>query len=144
MNFSEHTFRSSSVGTLDTRGVTTSKTVQSYLLDIFTAKKYGIRKEITSAYLESGKMKEDVSIKLLSDIDGVNYSKNSTPRKFNKFVEGDCDIWHGDKIIDIKSCWDIHTFMKHILEDDIKNKMYEWQGICYCELYEAKEFELVY
>jgi hypothetical protein len=144
MNFSKQTFRASSVGTLLTKGGLASKTVQSYLLDIYTAKKYGLRKELTSKYLDSGKMKEDDSIKLLSEIDDINYLKNNTARKFNEFVEGDCDIWHGDKIIDIKSSWDIHTFMPHLLEDEIKNKLYEWQGISYCELYGAKEFELVY
>ena len=34
--------------------------------------------------------------------------------------------------------------MPHVLENDIKNRLYEYQGITYCELYGVDKFELCY
>lgn len=144
LDFSNYTFRASKVGTLLTKGFLESKTVQSWLIDIYIEERYKLKNEIISKYLDSGKAREDDSIKLLSKIDSREYKKNTSERRYNEFVEGDCDILCMDKIIDIKSSWDIYTFLPHILEDDIKNRLYEYQGIAYCELYGVDKFELCY
>ena len=146
-----------------------SGTCISYLKDVYVEKRYGIRKEIHSKYFESGKLREDDSILLISEVDDLELFENGIPiygkcnlqRQFNEHCEGECDIRKDGVIQDVKSCWDAFTFQPHIEEsnnlwyfDEVKNKWiqrcgiendnYYWQGITYLGLYGDKIFKLRY
>lgn len=118
------------------------KTCISYLLELYVEKQYGVKQDIYSKYMEKGKAVEDVSIDLLGELDDKPYTKCILPRKYNEFIEGECDVLYFKKVIDMKNSWNIFTFYKRKLEDI--NVSYELQGIGYTELYDADEFELVY
>lgn len=105
---------------------TLSKTAISYLIEeVFIYHKYGERIRPGGESLNEsvtrimkGTLAELSAIDLLSQYDGIKYKKNS--RKFkNKWVSGYPDIIHkkrlGDrKVTDIKSSWDLYTFMENL------------------------------
>jgi hypothetical protein len=132
-------FRSSSVGGLCGKaglGATGEKlAIKTYL-----QKRYGRYKEITNKYLEKGIACEDAGIKTYNNLFNTDYVKNDT-RVYNDFITGECDIDTGESIIDIKNSWDLFTFHESKTSD---NKLYDWQGQCYMELYDRPTFQLVY
>ena len=132
-------FRSSSVGGLCGKtglGATGEKlAIKTYL-----QKRYGRYKEFTSKYTEKGIACEGSAINAYNSLFDTNYVKNNT-RIYNEFITGECDIDTGDSIIDIKNSWDLFTFHDSKTSD---NKMYEWQGQCYMELYDRPMFQLIY
>jgi hypothetical protein len=105
---------------------TLSKTAISYLIEeVFIYHKYGERIRPGGESLNEsvtrimkGTLAELSAIDLLSEYDGIKYRKNS--KKFrNKWVSGYPDILHkkrlGDrKVTDIKSSWDLYTFMDNL------------------------------
>lgn len=100
----------------------------------------GIYSQIKSKYLDKGILKEEDSISLRTELDGVLYVKNEE-RKNNEFFTGECDIikdFEGRRlIIDTKTSWDAETFIASKPTLD-----YEVQGQIYMELWDADEFEL--
>lgn len=119
---------------------TLSKTCKSYLREeVFIYHTYGRRirpggEALTESVtrIMKGSLAEDSAIKILSELDGINYHKNK--RKFkNKWVSGIPDINHkkrlGDrKVIDIKASWDIYTFMNNLTKSLSKAYQYQTQG----------------
>lgn len=99
-----------------------SETCKSYLVQTYILEKYGRVKEVTSKEMKKGILIEDDSINLVSVIDGFLYSKN-TERFSNDFITGTPDIINGDEIIDVKSSWDIFTFLSNI-QDPISDMYY--------------------
>jgi len=132
-------FRSSATGGLCGKtglGATGEKlAIKTYL-----QKRYGRYKEITNKYLEKGIACEDAGIKSYNSLFDTYYVKNDT-RVYNDFITGECDIDTGESIIDIKNSWDLFTFHESKTSD---NKLYDWQGQCYMELYDRPTFQLVY
>jgi len=112
-----------------------SKTAKTFVQKTWLQKEKGIRPEIKSKYLDKGIFCEDDGIGLLSDLEGVFYSKNEE-RKNDDCFTGECDIYHvidGVKTIyDIKSSWNAETFMNATLSDD-----YYWQLQVYLHLWDA-------
>ncbi len=100
----------------------------------------GIYSNIKSKYLDKGIIKEEDSISLRTELDGVLYVKNEE-RKNNDFFTGECDIIKDFEnkrlIIDTKTSWDAETFLASKPTLD-----YEVQGQIYMELWGADEFEL--
>jgi len=115
------------------------ETCKSYLDEIIIYLKYGIRKDVTSKYLEKGLLAETDSIGLLLAIDGIIYSKNSK-RFDNGVITGEPDIILEDKIIDVKSSWDLFS---HIKNKKV-NPRYEWQLLGYMELTGIKKAEVIH
>lgn len=115
-----------------------SATTRSKLLDIKLNEVYGVKKSITSKYLEKGLFMEDKSIDMLSDLDGEFYMKNEEERE-NDYLTGTCDIVTDDSIIDVKTSWDIFTFSHADL-----TPLYEAQLRAYMELWDKDKAELVY
>lgn len=128
--------------------VVLSETAISYLIEVYSTVRYKIMREITGKYLDSGKARENESIKLIAEVDDELYEKCILPRMRNDFIEGECDILYPlhapEIVIDAKSCWDCFTFEPHFLDDDLENKIYDWQGIGYSELYGVSRFKLCY
>lgn len=92
-----------------------SETCKSYLVQTYILEKYGRVKEVSTKEMKKGNLVEDDSINLVSVVDGVLYSKN-TDRFSNDFITGTPDIINGDEIIDVKSSWDIFTFLSNVQE----------------------------
>lgn len=136
-------FRCSKLGDLMTgsrdKNEPLGETCKSYLDEMVIYLKYGIRKDITSKYIEKGLLSETDSIGLLLASDGIIYTKNSE-RFDNGILTGEPDIIHEGKIIDVKTSWDLFS---HIKNKKI-NPKYEWQVLGYMELTGFREAEVIH
>lgn len=102
---------------------------------------YGFNEVISGKYMDKGIIVEDQSIELYNNVFFTEYEKN-TERKTNEWLTGECDIFTGSKIIDIKSSWSLATFPA--TSDDGKDKCYEWQLRAYMMLWNVDEAEIAY
>lgn len=102
---------------------------------------YGFDKVITSKYMDKGIQVEDQSIALLNSVMFTNYQKN-TERRENDWITGECDIYTGDSIIDIKSSWSLDTFPA--LSSQGEDKGYEWQLRAYMWLWDVDASSIAY
>lgn len=124
-----------------------SETCKTYLIQSYVLSKYGRVREITSKQLVKGNLSEEDSIQLFSHLEGVQYKKNHY-RLSNEFISGTPDlhdgeeIWDCNEVIDIKSCWDIFTFLSNVA--DPENSMYYWQIQGYMALTGAKIGTIAY
>lgn len=125
-----------------------SATAKSYLKKYYAYLKYGkwsASLDKGNKYTSKGKLGEPDSIKLISSLDKRPYMKN--PERFeDEFLSGEPDIvaFNGDDpyIIDVKTSWDIETFMDNLGKD--LNPLYWWQIQGYFALTGAKEGEVSY
>jgi len=132
MNFNETLIRASSVGYLMTEPVTKadkeagilSKTAQKHLIEVYIAEKYGRKRDIQTKQMKKGIEAEQESINLLSIYLKLPFSKNEERFK-NDYITGLPDIINGDTIIDIKSSYDLWTFLGNI--PDKLDNLYYWQ-----------------
>jgi hypothetical protein len=132
MNWNETLIRASSVGYLMTEPVTKadkeagvlSKTAQKHLIEVYIAEKYGRKRDIQTKQMKKGIEAEQDSIDLLSMYLKLPFSKNEERFK-NDFITGLPDIINGDTIIDIKSSYDLWTFLGNI--PDKLDNLYYWQ-----------------
>lgn len=102
---------------------------------------YGYTTEISSKYTDKGLQVEPQSLELYNSVFFTDYTKN-TERKSNDWVTGECDIFTGDKIIDLKSSWSLETFPATAAAG--RDKDYEWQGRTYMWLWDVDQFEIAY
>jgi hypothetical protein len=102
---------------------------------------YNFEEEISSKYMDKGIIVEDAAIALYNRVFFTDYKKNEE-RKTNDWITGECDIYTGKKIIDIKSSWSLATFP--VLSEDGIDKQYEWQGRAYMMLWDCDYFENAY
>ena len=102
---------------------------------------FGFNEVISGKYMEKGIIVEDESIKLYNRVNFTDYKKN-TERKTNDWITGKCDIFTGDKIIDIKSSWHLPTFPA--IAEDGEDKGYEWQLRAYMMLWNVDRAEIAY
>ena len=149
INFSETLIRASSVGYLmvdpqskaDKEAGILSKTSQRHLLDVYIAEKYGRKRDIQTKQMKKGVEVEDQSIELLNKYWGTNYSKNQD-RYTNGFITGHPDILDNDKVVDIKSSYDLWTFLGNL--PDKLDSLYYWQLMSYMWLTGAKKGHIAY
>jgi hypothetical protein len=102
---------------------------------------YKFEEDISSKYMDKGIIVEDAAIALYNRVFFTDYKKNEE-RKTNDWITGECDIYTGKKIIDIKSSWSLATFP--VLSEDGIDKQYEWQGRAYMMLWNCDYFENAY
>jgi hypothetical protein len=148
MDFSKQLFRASSIGNLmknqqgkkDTKTIDElSESAKAELVKIYVHAVYGRDKEITSKYMDKGIQVEEDSLTLVSRVHGVPYFKNDK-RLINEYLTGEPDVI--DPLLDMKSCWDIHTFFERKTKKlDTSN---EYQMLAYCELTGHKSGRLIY
>ena len=132
MNFNETLIRARSLGYLMTEPVTKadkesgvlSKTAQKHLIEVYIAEKYGRKRDIQTKQMKKGVEAEQESIDLLSMYLKLPFSKNEERFK-NDYITGLPDIINGDTIIDIKSSYDLWTFLGNI--PDKLDNLYYWQ-----------------
>lgn len=119
-----------------------SNTAKAFVRKVWLQLEKGVRTEIKSKYLEKGIYREEDAISLLTDVDGIFYTKNEE-RIENEDHTGECDIIKeidGKRIVmDTKCSWSAETYMN---ADDSAD--YEWQLRIYMELYDAEEAWLRY
>jgi hypothetical protein len=121
INFNETLIRASSVGYLMTEPVAKadkeagllSKTAQKHLLDVYITEKYGRKRDIQTKQMKKGVEVEGDSIEMLSKYLGKPLEKNEERFK-NDFITGLPDIISGNEIIDVKSSYDLWTFLGNI------------------------------
>jgi len=149
MQWNDTHIRASSVGYLMTEPVTKadkeagllSKTAQKHLLDVYISEKYGRKKDIQTKQMKKGIEVEQDSIDLLSMYLKMPFSKNDQ-RFTNDFITGFPDIIDNDRIIDIKSSYDLWTFIGNI--PDKLDSLYYWQMQSYMWLTGAKSAVIAY
>jgi hypothetical protein len=108
-----------------------SETTKSYVHEWLTEQIYGVRKTISSKYIDKGNQMEDDAIDLLALHHGEFYQKNE--QYFNNdFITGTPDIITESEILDTKCVWDCFTFP--LFDTELSNKDYYWQMQGYMEL----------
>jgi len=149
INFSETLIRASSVGYLmtdpqskaDKEAGMLSKTAQRHLLDVYITEKYGRKRDIQTKQMKKGIEVEDQSIELLNKYWGTSYSKNQD-RYTNDFITGHPDILDSGKVVDIKSSYDLWTFLGNL--PDKLDSLYYWQLMSYMWLTGATKGHIAY
>lgn len=149
MSFSNAKVRCSSIGKImteprdkkDKESGALSATALSCLTEIYVSEKYGRVKDIQSKPMKKGTEVEDDSIATLSVFDGNIYEKNKE-RFENDYITGTPDIIFGEKVIDVKSSYDLWTFLAN-LQSSI-DKDYYWQLQGYMWLTGAQVGEIAY
>jgi hypothetical protein len=149
MQWNDIHIRASSVGYLmtepqskaDKEAGLLSKTAQKHLLDVYIAEKYGRKKDIQTKQMKKGIEVEQDSIDLLSMYLKMPFKKNDK-RFTNDYITGFPDIIDNDRIIDIKSSYDLWTFIGNI--PDKLDSLYHWQMQSYMWLTGAKSAVIAY
>lgn len=149
INFSETLIRSSSVGYLmtepqskaDKEAGLLSKTAQRHLLDIYISQKYGRVRDVQTKQMKKGVAVEQDSIDMLSKLLSIGFSKNEE-RYSNAYVTGLPDIVDNGMVIDIKSSYDLWTFMGNL--PDKLDSLYYWQLMSYMWLTDAQSGYIAY
>ncbi len=155
MDFSKQLFRCSSLGYLMTNPISKadkeagnlSEGAKTHLIDIYIQNKYRRQTDISNKYIEKGLMVEEDSITLYSRVKKIFFKKN-VQHLSNEFIKGTPDLYTGleieaaDKVIDLKSSWDIYTFFR-VHTKDI-NPLYYWQLHGYMALTHAAKASLCY
>jgi hypothetical protein len=155
INWNEVKFRASSWGNLLTEPKEKaakdkgelSVTCQKELIKIYNLIRYGRKKDITTKQMDKGIQAEPDSILLASKVEGKIFYKNEQSLE-NDWFTGHPDIFTGesifnaDEVNDIKTSWEIDSFMPKLIESI--DKGYEAQLNVYFDLTNAKEGNLYY
>lgn len=142
-------FRASSIAEIMTdpkgKGEVLSIGAKTFIEDQAKEFVYGFREEISSKYMEKGILVEPQSIDLRNDVFFTDYQKN-TERRENEWVTGECDIFTGPGIIDVKSSWSLATFpaTRVKAQKDAEKAGYDWQLRVYMMLWKVDISEVNY
>ena len=135
----------SSLGKLMTtpksKGENLSQGAKTYIRQVAKQDFFGYRVELDNKYINKGKDQEQDSIDLLNSVRFTNYHKNII-RLQDEYLTGECDILAEDRVIDIKTSWNLETWPA--TPGEAHDNDYEWQGRAYLMLYEREIFELVF
>lgn len=144
MNFNNYKFRSSQLPSLMTTSkskLDLSETTKSILNEIYIKEIYKREKIIVSKYMEKGTEKENDSISLYRKVTQQFVTKNENQFE-NEFLTGTPDLILNDRIVDIKTNWDIWTFFKS--NEKTAKSDYYWQLVAYMILTGKKKADLAY
>jgi hypothetical protein len=117
-----------------------SKTAQKHLLEVYITEKYGRKRDIQTKQMRKGIEVEEESINLLSLYLKKPFSKNEE-RFTNDYISGHPDIID-DGIIDIKSSYDLWTFLGNL--PDKLDSLYYWQMQSYMWLTGKQKATIAY
>jgi len=147
INWSTYKFHPSSVKNLmiepRLKSETISETTKAYLLEVYIEEVYGRRKieSVANKFMRKGTMCETDSIELLERVKGETFFKNNN-QLTNAWFVGTPDVIAIDKVIDIKTSWDLWTFAG--VDEDQAKKDYYYQVLAYMDLTKTQKAELVY
>lgn len=114
---------------------------KTYVEDLAKQFVYNFEKEISAKEMEKGLIVEQQCIDLLNEVLFSSFVKN-TERRTNDWLTGECDIFTGKKIHDIKAPWSLATFPATVFAG--RDKDYEWQLRGYMMLWDVDESEIDY
>jgi hypothetical protein len=127
------------------KGRKLTETAKAMLRSIYIDIVYNRKKDITSKYLDKGIDKEDNSISLYRKNNQIFTAKNEL-KYSNDFIQGTPDLVLNTKklklVVDIKTCWDIWTYIGKTKE--VAKKDYFWQLAGYSWLTGIKDIEIAY
>lgn len=103
---------------------------------------YTRRKRVETKYMEKGLIAEDHSLDFSAEYLELGMLSKNTEQFENEYMTGEPDSLPADLVIDVKNSWDCFTFP--LLEDEIPNNDYFWQGQIYMHLTGRKKFKLIY
>ena len=118
-----------------------SQGAKTYIRQFAKQDFFGYRVELDNKYINKGKDQEQDSIDLLNSVRFANYKKNDV-RIEDEYMTGECDILADDRVIDVKTSWNLETWPA--TPGEAHDNDYEWQGRAYLMLYEREIFELVF
>jgi hypothetical protein len=118
-----------------------SQGAKSYIRQVAKQDFFGYRVELDNKYINKGKDQEQDSIDLLNAVRFTKYHKNIF-RLEDEYLTGECDILADDRVIDVKTSWNLETWPA--TPGEAHDNDYEWQGRAYLMLYEREIFELVF
>jgi hypothetical protein len=118
-----------------------SQGAKTYIRQVAKQDFFGYRVELDNKYINKGKDQEQDSIDLLNAVRFTNYQKNDV-RIEDDYMTGECDILADDRVIDVKTSWNLETWPA--TSSEAHDNDYEWQGRAYLMLYEREIFELVF
>lgn len=124
-----------------------SKTCQKELIKIYNLVKYGRKKDIVTKQMTKGTLCEPESITLFSRVEKKLFVKNEEQLE-NDWFTGHPDIFVGEEVRnaeevhDIKSSWDLDTFMPKLVEET--DDSYDYQLQVYFDLTGAKIGSVAY
>ena len=118
-----------------------SQGAKTYIRQVAKQDFFNYRVELDNKYINKGKDQEQDSIDLLNSVRFTNYQKNEV-RIADGYLTGECDILADDRVIDIKTSWNLETWPA--TPGEAHDNDYEWQGRAYLMLYEREIFELVF
>lgn len=123
------------------KGEVLSVGAKTYIDELASEFVYGFKKMVSSKEMDKGIIVENASIALLNEVLFTSYVKN-TERRDNDWLTGECDIFTGSRIHDIKSSWSLATFPATVRAG--RDKDYEWQLRGYMMLWDVDESEIDY
>lgn len=121
-------------------------TCTNYLKQVWREHATGRSRHYTNKYIEKGIYEEEKAITLLSLYKGVYFKKNSE-RIYNRYVQGEPDLFVGESIqkakegFDTKCAWDLWTFP---YEGQKISKNHYWQNQTYICLSNADRWTTAY
>lgn len=147
MNFNNYKFHASGIGNLmvlprskkDKENNKLSDTSKKYLHDIYIKEVYGRDYNFQNKYTIKGTLSEEQSISLLTRVTNKLYTKNEKNIS-NDYVTGTPDIITKNTVIDIKTKWDLQTFINETGD----KKMYYYQLQAYMWLTNLKKSQLAF
>ena len=113
------------------KGGNLSVTCQTFLKEWYA----GDNEPIRSKYIDKGNMVEDELIDFAASQLGLGLLEKNLLTKENDTIIGTPDIVLADTIIDVKAAWNRKT----LLDARELNTDYEWQVLCYMELFGKTE-----
>jgi hypothetical protein len=137
--------RASKSGLLTTNGkdaLGLGASLITYLKDYYAEKKYGVREEIHSKYLEKGLFCESEAIDIIAERLGLGILEKNEVHFNDEHFMGTPDCYTNDLVIDTKCSWDGTTFLDAVTSPI--NKDYECQMQVYMHLTGIKKAKLVY
>lgn len=123
------------------KGEVLSEGTKTYLDKCAKELFYDYTTEASSKETAKGLEVEDQAIELFNSVFFTDYKKN-TERRETDYLTGECDIFTGSEIIDIKSSWSIATFPATVRAGD--KKEYEWQARAYMHLWDVPRATIAY
>lgn len=120
---------------------TLSKTAKTFLIRRYVIEKYYRDYEATPLQLVKGIKAETNSLQFYCSVTGEKHKKNKKKYE-NDFLIGTPDVVEDDLVIEVKSSWDIFTYLKNVNND--VNIQYYWQLQGYLSITGKKNAELVY
>lgn len=123
-----------------------SKVAINHLIRRYGFDKYNKRMASVAnkqSHLVKGNELEDESISIISGIDRIDYIKCKEVIN-NGYLLGVCDIISpkGDKLIDVKTSWNINTFLPYLNSTLDRSYWFQMQG--YLELYNVEVGEICF